>query len=67
MAMMNKLSNASVAKELPQAYVPQMKTIFFQGIHNIMLTALILIILVILILGYLFRREAVKKTQMKTN
>ncbi len=83
MAMMNKLSNAAVAKELPKAYVPEMKNIFFHGIHNIMLTALILIILVIIILiilviiiliilviiilGYLFRREAVKKHQVKVN
>jgi len=69
MAMMNKLSNAAVAKELPKAYVPQMKRIFFSGIHNIMLTALILIILVIIILIYLFRREAVKKhaAEVQTN
>ena len=67
MAMMNKLSNAAVAKELPKDYVPEMKNIFFHGIHNIMLTALILIILVIIILGYLFRREAVKKSQIKVN
>ncbi|CAJ1199040.1 MFS transporter [Companilactobacillus nantensis] len=65
MGMMNKLSNAAVAKDLPKAYVPQMKRIFFSGIHNIMLTALILIILVIIILAYLFRREAVKKSVMK--
>lgn len=66
-SMLNKLSNAAVAKELPKAYVPQMKRIFFSGIHNIMLTALILIIAVILILGYLFRREAVKKRDLQTN
>lgn len=66
MSMMNKLSNAAVAKELPKAYVPEMKTIFFQGIHNIMLTALILIVLVVIILGYLFRREAVKRNIKKT-
>jgi len=67
MSMMNKLSNAAVAKELPKAYVPEMKRIFFSGIHNIMLSALILIILVIIILIYLFRREAHKKTVMETN
>ena len=67
MAMMNKLSNATVAKELPKAYVPQMKRILFSGIHNIMLTALVLIILVIIILIYLFRREAVKKHSVQTN
>nr|WP_318530688.1 hypothetical protein [Companilactobacillus kedongensis] len=66
-SMLNKLSNAAVAKELPQAYVPQMKRIFFSGIHNIMLTALILIIAVILILGYLFRREAIKKRSLRAN
>lgn len=65
MSMMNKLSNAAVAKDLPQAYVPEMKRILFSGIHNIMLTALVLIIFVILILAYLFRREAVKKTILK--
>ncbi|APX71472.1 MFS transporter [Companilactobacillus allii] len=62
MSMMNKLSNAAVAKELPKAVVPEMKRIFFSGIHNIMLSALILIILVIIILVYLFSSEAHKKS-----
>jgi len=67
MGMMNKLSNAAVAKYLPKAYVPEMKNIFFRGIHNIMLTALILIVLVIIILIYLFRRKQRKETKMIIN
>jgi hypothetical protein len=57
MSMMNKLSNAADAKYLPQHLIPEMRRIFFQGIHSIMLTAMILITLVIVILLYLFRRE----------
>lgn len=61
MTMMNKLSNAADAKYLPKALIPEMRRIFFSGIHSIMLTAMLLIVAVILILGYLFRREHTKK------
>lgn len=65
MAMMNKLSNAADAKYLPENLIPEMRRIFFQGIHSIMLTAMILIILVIVILLYLFRREHLAKVQLQ--
>jgi len=63
--MMNKLSNAADAKYLPENLIPEMRRIFFQGIHSIMLTAMILIILVIVILLYLFRREHLAKVQLQ--
>lgn len=55
MAMMNNLSNSKTAKYLPHHLLPEMRTILFNGIHNIMLTALILILIVVVVLIILFR------------
>lgn len=44
MSMMNKLSDAKTAKALPEALLPQMRAIFHQGIHEIMLVSCVLIV-----------------------
>lgn len=55
MEMMNRLSNSKVASGLPKAYLPQMRSILYNGIHNIMLTALLLVVVVVIILIVLFK------------
>nr|WP_232298637.1 MFS transporter [Companilactobacillus ginsenosidimutans] len=55
MSMMNKLSDSKAATRLPQHLLPEMRTILFSGIHNIMLTALILLIVVAILLVVLYR------------
>ncbi|MBD5431334.1 MAG: MFS transporter [Lactobacillus sp.] len=45
MNMMNKLSDASSAKTLPQNLVPTMRTIFHAGIKEIMLVSFILLLI----------------------
>ena len=67
MAMMNKLSNASDAKYLPTHLLPEMRRIFFEGIHNIMLTALILIVAVVIILAVLIKKEVTHRKNIQTN
>lgn len=57
MPMLNQLSNAAAAKHLPTALLPQMRQIFFRGIHNIMWTALLLLLAVAVILVVLLKRE----------
>ncbi len=55
MSMLNNLSDSTAAKKLPQQLLPQMRTILFSGIHNIMLTALILLVVVAILLVILYR------------
>lgn len=50
MNMLNKLSNAKVVDQLPKSLIPTMRHIMTSGIHNIMLTAVILLVLVVIIL-----------------
>lgn len=57
MGMLNQLSNAAAAQHLPKALLPQMRQIFFKGIHNIMWTALLLLLTVAVILSILLKRE----------
>lgn len=45
MAMMNQLSDHASAKHLPQALLPEMRNIMHQGLHNVMLVALGLMLL----------------------
>lgn len=57
--MMNRLTDASTAKELPQDLLPQMRTILFNGFHTIMVIGFILVALAIVI--NLTRREPAKQ------
>lgn len=56
MTMMNRLSNSQTVHELPQHLIPEMKRIFFTGLHHVMLTALMLILLAVGILLVLYAR-----------
>lgn len=47
--MINQLSDASMAKSLPQELLPQLRTILFNGIHVIMIIGLILVVLALVI------------------
>ena len=44
MAMMNKLSNSKSAKFLPQNLMPQMRNIMHNGLHNIMMLSLLMML-----------------------
>lgn len=55
MGMLNKLSNSKTSGSLPTQLLPQMRRILFQGIHQIMLTALALVLVVAVILIFVFR------------
>lgn len=56
MAMMNRLSNSQTVGSLPKKLVPAMRQIFFTGLHHIMLTALLLLLVVAGILIVLYAR-----------
>ncbi len=56
MAMMNRLSNSQTVGSLPKNLVPAMRQIFFTGLHHIMLTALLLLLVVVGILIVLYTR-----------
>lgn len=47
--MVNQLSDASTAKNLPQELLPQLRTILFNGIHVIMIIGLVLVVLALVI------------------
>ncbi len=47
--MVNQLSDASTAKNVPQELLPQLTTILFNGIHVIMIIGLILVILALVL------------------
>lgn len=47
MAMMNKLSNLQRVHELPAHLLPAMRAIMYQGLHNIMLIATVLLLIVL--------------------
>lgn len=55
-AMLNHLSDAQTSSQLPSALLPQMRRILYQGIHEIMVTGTILILLA-LVLGVWSRRQ----------
>lgn len=65
MEMMNNLSNSKTAQNLPQHLLPEMRQILFSGIHNIMLTALILVVLVVIILIFLFKSGFTKPVKSR--
>ena len=57
MGMLNRLSNSQTAGGLPQRLLPQMRTILYQGMHHIMVTALILVLVVVVLLATLLLRQ----------
>ncbi|MFV0528535.1 MAG: MFS transporter [Lachnospiraceae bacterium] len=66
-AMMNDLSNNSRAGELPAELLPEMKGILFQGLHNIMITALVLLLLALLFNLAVQKKVAVKHSKRIKN
>ncbi|MFD1454478.1 MFS transporter [Levilactobacillus lanxiensis] len=56
LTMMNRLSNSQTVGSLPKQLVPKMRAIFFTGLHHIMLTVLLLLLLVAGILIVLYAR-----------
>lgn len=57
MKMMNKLSDAGSAKLLPQHLLPAMRTIMHNGLHNIMLLSLVMMLVAAGINLWALRRE----------
>lgn len=57
MKMMNKLSDAGSAKTLPQHLLPAMRTIMHNGLHNIMLLSLVMMLVAAGINLWALRRE----------
>ncbi|WP_261976739.1 hypothetical protein [Lactiplantibacillus plantarum] len=47
--MINKLTDASSARSLPQNLLPQLRTILFNGMHLIMVIGLILVVIAFVI------------------
>jgi len=58
-AMINKLSDASTARELPQSLWPAMRIILFNGLHTIMLIGLTLVVISFIL--NLVRKEPLKQ------
>ncbi|WP_413476113.1 MFS transporter [Latilactobacillus fuchuensis] len=48
MAMMNKLSDSQSVGQLPAQLLPKMRSIMYQGLHNIMLIATVLLVIVLI-------------------
>lgn len=66
MGMLNQLSNSQTAGNLPTAWLPKMRLILFTGMHHIMLTALGLVLVVVILLVVLIKRQhAVKGMAVK--
>jgi len=57
--MINKLTDASTAKSLPQDLLPQLRTILFNGMHTIMVIGFILVVIAIIV--NFTRKEPVKQ------
>lgn len=64
MSMMNKLSDASTAKSLPQHLLPAMRNIFHSGLKEIMLVSFLLLI-VATVLNFVFNWKKQPKKIMK--
>ena len=60
--MLNKLSNAETANQLPAALVPSMRQILYGGYRNIVIAALALIVAALLIVFPLALRSHPEKT-----
>ena len=63
MRMLNKLSNAETANQLPHALVPTMRQILYSGYRNIVIAAVVLIVLSLLIVVPLALRGHPKKVR----
>lgn len=57
MGMLNKLTNSQTAGNLPADLLPKMRTILFAGMHNIMMTALVLVLVIVVLIAVLLRRQ----------
>ena len=64
MGMLNKLSNAKTADNLPTALLPEMRHILFTGYRDIVITALVLIIIALVMIVIMGVRN---RKQVKTN
>ena len=60
-AMINKISDASTARDLPQSLLPEMRTILFNGLHTIMLIGLVLVVISFIL--NLVRKEPLKQSR----
>lgn len=60
--MMNQLSDQASAKHLPQELLPEMRTIMHNGLHNVMLVALGLMLLAAAINGWALVQEKKRLT-----
>lgn len=58
--MLNQLSNAQAASHLPASLLPAMRKILYLGYHNIMVTALGLIVFALILVITI---ELIQKTQ----
>lgn len=47
--MLNQLSNAKTASKLPHSLLPTMRTILFQGYHDIIIAAMVLIVIALVV------------------
>lgn len=47
--MINQLTDASTAKNLPQNLIPQLRTILFNGLHAIMMIGIVLVVVALVI------------------
>lgn len=63
MRMLNKLSNAETANQLPHALVPTMRQILYSGYRNIVIAAVVLIVLSLLIVVPLALRSHPQKVR----
>lgn len=58
MSMLNRLSDASKAKQLPQNLVPAMRKILYSGYRNIMFTGLVMIVIsLVIVISMLIRNR----------
>lgn len=67
MRMLNKLSNAQTASQLPDKLVPQMRQILYYGYHNIMVMALVLIIVALILVTLTWYYQQKKDAQRLMN
>lgn len=57
MGMLNQLTNSQTAGHLPDRLLPQMRAILFAGMHNIMVTALGLVAIIVVLISVLLVRH----------
>lgn len=67
MSMLNKLSNKQLISQLPSQLLPQMRQIMFNGIHQIMLIAVMLLLIVITLILWLKKYRPIRLNKELTN